>query len=859
MATPSKAAVFARQRGLYSEVLGDSSQIIQNSGLIPPVEQQQQLAASQSYSTDAFPSVKSYKMPRNIATKRAHMHPKAPLVTPNEPLPERPAPKLEPKVTVPHQSHSNAPPRRIEVERKKREFSEQSLDDLLAEQGVFYHKFGPQSDHQTGRQSHLALESFDDTEFESRESADWIARGTDDVSGQCKLAARALHSVDKSGRGTFRACVVTGVDTTTGMYHLTWCHSGLISQQSTLHRLHICFDAEDPRLFARRVGQAHTIRRLAEAELQYTRIIEHMPLADLPKMKGYELMSQRLLQLSLNTPVLKSVVRSPDYNSSGEVDPQPLLEQVGISMGRCVNKIIFDSTLGGPRARACQPPARRLLEHFAETSGTAVSLRSNHHSGVPLRTMLRFPKEIEENDMELIARSLLGLQPSKPAPLMGLLETPPHDFKRSFLDLHFHSFLARVEALRALTRVNEQCVIVRGYRLFNTHVRKAVSKDDFESSQQQRINDTSQFVCKRWIQQVTQAIRESLTGVSTAPAVLPISPSGKSTAQPPASPASRSQFSPLAVEVHKGWLNIAESSREVYVLSKLRKLMLLVALMMQDSLRYMVMDSVEAYAQLVAKFSRWEVVVEGTNEVSVQRIKTAAEKASDLALELAKEGAEEKKAEDERKASAQAHQEPDKKGKQKSKVEAQPEISLPVDPHFPLLRSLSDEPLFEVSLEITSEHQLRYSASSTTLIETVLKLFDAGVASVSKVQQVESLVMDKLFWGLSVQQLGTVNRLEGWVEKGYSKIMADLERSLAPMRVYLGHFARYADFLKLNTDEYLKEWSSPESPPDADEIKAEIASHFAAAEEVLNTVPKSMWLGMVRVDCSVVIDFDVAV
>jgi hypothetical protein len=39
----------------------------------------------------------------------------------------------------------------------------------------------------------------------------------------------------------------------------------------------------------------------------------------------------------------------------------------------------------------------------------------------------------------------------------------------------------------------------------------------------------------------------------------------------------------------------------------------------------------------------------------------------------------------------------------------------------------------------------------------------------------------------------------------------------------------------------------------------EIASHFAAAEEVLNTVPKSMWLGMVRVDCSVVIDFDVAV
>lgn len=57
----------------------------------------------------------------------------------------------------------------------------------------------------------------------------------------------------------------------------------------------------------------------------------------------------------------------------------------------------------------------------------------------------------------------------------------------------------------------------------------------------------------------------------------------------------------------KGWFNIKETDFSVYQISKLKKLMELVKFSMQDSLRFLVQDSLVHYTQMVVD-ACWQVV-----------------------------------------------------------------------------------------------------------------------------------------------------------------------------------------------------------------------------------------------------------
>ena len=57
----------------------------------------------------------------------------------------------------------------------------------------------------------------------------------------------------------------------------------------------------------------------------------------------------------------------------------------------------------------------------------------------------------------------------------------------------------------------------------------------------------------------------------------------------------------------KGWFNIKEKDWTVYQISKLKKFMELVKFSMQDSLRFLVQDSLVNFTQLVVD-SCWQVI-----------------------------------------------------------------------------------------------------------------------------------------------------------------------------------------------------------------------------------------------------------
>jgi hypothetical protein len=80
--------------------------------------------------------------------------------------------------------------------------------------------------------------------------------------------------------GTWRQCSVTSYDAEADQWHVVWtddadadadadAETSVAERRSgRLHRLHVCFVAEDPVNFANRVAHAHTMRRNAESRLR---------------------------------------------------------------------------------------------------------------------------------------------------------------------------------------------------------------------------------------------------------------------------------------------------------------------------------------------------------------------------------------------------------------------------------------------------------------------------------------------------------------------------------------------------------------------------------------------------------------
>jgi hypothetical protein len=155
---------------------------------------------------------------------------------------------VKPKVIIPYAKESGKLPRRLEVERKTRIYADQGVDELLRESGIDYSKYGVAKDHETGENSFLALEIFDDRAFEVRSAEDWIAEGTNDE-GKCSIDGRGLRTDPAEGTGQFEPCQVVGFDRSANRFVVHW-ETDEDGETALLSRINLNFLAEDPFSFA---------------------------------------------------------------------------------------------------------------------------------------------------------------------------------------------------------------------------------------------------------------------------------------------------------------------------------------------------------------------------------------------------------------------------------------------------------------------------------------------------------------------------------------------------------------------------------------------------------------------------------
>ena len=70
-------------------------------------------------------------------------------------------------------------------------------------------------------------------------------------------------------------------------------------------------------------------------------------------------------------------------------------------------------------------------------------------------------------------------------------------------------------------------------------------------------------------------------------------------------------------DVGKGWFNLQENRMELYEVSKLKKFMNVVKFMMEDSIRFLVEDSLEAYTKFLEVSASSLVLVKSNSDVKV--------------------------------------------------------------------------------------------------------------------------------------------------------------------------------------------------------------------------------------------------
>ncbi len=177
----------------------------------------------------------------------------------------------------------------------------------------------------------------------------------------------------------------------------------------------------------------------------------------------------------------------------------------------------------------------------------------------------------------------------KLVPYLGVVAVPFHDFPKHFSDFCFHSFYTKSQAIVALGRVRAECRALSHWAIFNTDIPKVqtVTEGRGEGKEEKGLAEDGFNVFSGWVLVVGCYI------LLLPPSISPFTPSSSSAQSVTLSYFEQHQINSVTAchvflkekwianlkaairqslnAVGKGWFNLAEKSREVYMFSKLKR------------------------------------------------------------------------------------------------------------------------------------------------------------------------------------------------------------------------------------------------------------------------------------------------
>lgn len=671
------------------------------------------------------------------------------------------------------QARPGEPPRRVQIERKKRAFATQDVGMLLSALGVtdFQELLAPSA-------SPLPLELFDDAEFDVRTPAEWVAplsagakavraRAFQDgewcgcqvlgVRDGFKAAARgagagpwvgsvavgakaseqgaaAPGGADEAGdseEGEANAEALAAAAAATAAVLEASAASYLVElndsgERMWIPRVMLCFMSEDPARYARRVAAALARRAKAEEALQYALLVDSMPTEDIPPLTVEQI--NRMLGFALNSKKLKDKL----------MDTSQLINEINIEYARTMNRIVFDAAAGklereaAGEASAKDAKLARMVVHLGATDAAEAAQAGLESAGAGQRSA-----------------------EAARAP-------PQYDFSDQFSEFSFHSFLTKAEVNVARVKVRVECNRAASLSLFSTYFTKSARLDEFEQLQTQASEQVATHLKETW----TLALKNSI----------------------------RSSFK----DVGKGWFNLHESSQETYECSKLKRFLVMVRFMMEDSLRYLAESSLESFTAFIWRHCAAVVKVEDTSTVHV--------------LEEA---------------------EPAAGG-----------VGGATDSVPPQTRRI---PLLALTLTFApDESRFMYTTDLQSLGPTVLGVFEGALTAVSAIPQLEPLIMEGLFWSHH-PVLNSVHPRESHVLSMRERVFVAMRRATSAAAAYLASYQQFLELLALDPAAYVAELEAGE--PTLEVLTAQIKEHTADAERIRAAIPAVITVGPFGINC----------
>ncbi|KTF88877.1 hypothetical protein cypCar_00027703 [Cyprinus carpio] len=172
-----------------------------------------------------------------------------------------------------------------------------------------------------------------------------------------------------------------------------------------------------------------------------------------------------------------------------------------------------------------------------------------------------FDKVVQESPEEFPHIKIPQKEPEK-VPEKGLVSVPDYPFEKNRAAFVFNTLLTKPEVITVLSIVREECNRVAKMSLFHLSFTKSLSLEEFESAQSQKHAQIQLFLQESWLDTLCTGISSSLHG-------------------------------------SRDWYNLSVSNWDVYHMSKLCRLMALIRSIQQDTLRFLVQDSLASLAELL--------------------------------------------------------------------------------------------------------------------------------------------------------------------------------------------------------------------------------------------------------------------
>lgn len=304
---------------------------------------------------------------------------------------------------------------------------------------------------------------------------------------------------------------------------------------------------------------------------------------------------------------------------------------------------------------------------------------------------------------------LPAAEPPKAVSEVALVPVPTHPFVEHFQEFSFATFLVP-EVIKALHSVRVECDRVAQERFFAFEFAKTVRLDEFEQIQTSICNQCVTFLKENWMHSLKTGVKQAMKTVG------------------------------------KGWLSMQEQSRQIYEMSKLKRLMTCVRFMMEDAIRELVRLNVKKYIDFIQNqcgLYTVEFLPDGTIQ--------------------------------------SAHADP---------------LKAPI------------RPLMSVDL-VESDGEFRLSIPYSRYVDLPLNVLEKAIVALHELPHLEPYVMDHFFWP-TMGCLAAPRTDELHIVEAKKTLEGIMTKALEPLEKFVAAFSAFTDLSKLKPAEYIAEYEQSE-------------------------------------------------